>query len=500
MQRLKIIFIVLLSSILFTVFFYHLRIGLNLLLFEAFLLISLLILKKTKLNGQLELITFSGTILTAFLVVIYNSSLSITVNLISIFLFSGIILFPQLKNLAFSPLLASHNIFKSQSGFVRLLTEGNTNARAIIKYLKIIGIPVIIFFLFLLMYKLSNPVLEKYTDSVADVIDQWLTSFFKNINVPLLLTFLLGLIISNYFFLGKANQKIMNLDLQGNDFLNRKKNNHVFGFKKMGLLNEYKTGVFLFAILNLLLLIVNIIDIYWVWFNFEWNGKYLKQFVHEGTYLLIISILLSMVLTLYFFRGNLNFLKQNKWLIRLSKIWLLQNAILVISVAIRNFWYIQYFALAYKRIGVIFFLIATLFSIYFVFRKIALKKSSYFLFRTNSLTLYVILISMTLFNWDVIIARYNFNHYERSFVHLNFLYTLSDKALPYLDISNDKLKEISEKQETQFSYRPIYMKPEVYYNHIQNRKVDFISEWPERDILSWNLADQRAYNILTKKE
>jgi len=312
MQRLKIILIVLLSSILFTVFFYHQRIALNLLLFEAFLLASLLILKKTKLTGQLELITFSGTILTAFLVVIYNSSLSITVNLISIFLFSGIILFPQLKNLAFSPLLASHNIFKSQSGFLKLLTEGNTNARAIIKYLKIIGIPVIIFFLFLLMYKLSNPVLEKYTDSIANVIDQWLTSFFKNINIHLLFTSLLGLIISNYIFLGKANQRIANLDLQGNDFLNRKKNKHLFGFKKMGLLNEYKTGVFLFAILNLLLLIVNIIDIYWVWFNFEWNGKYLKQFVHEGTYLLIISVLLSIVLTLYFFRGNLNFLKKNK--------------------------------------------------------------------------------------------------------------------------------------------------------------------------------------------
>jgi hypothetical protein len=464
---------------------------------------ALLITKKANLKGRLELITFSGTILTALIVVIHNSALSITVNIISALLFAGIITYPQLRNLSYAPALTAYSIFNSQGNFIKKLSEGNSKVIAIIKYFKIIGIPIIIFFVFLLIYKVSNPVFEKYTDTIGEVIGRWLNYLFDNINIPLLFTFIFGLVLSNLFFLGKASPAIIHLDNQGSDFLKRRKRTGIIGFKTMGLLNEYRTAVFLFVILNLLLLIVNSIDIYWVWFNFEWNGQYLKQFVHEGTYLLIFSILLSLVLTLYFFRGNLNFLKKNRWLVLQAKIWLLQNAILVISVAIRNFRYIHYYALAYKRIGVIFFLIATLFSIWFVYRKIRFRKSSWYLFRVNSLTLYVILVAMTLFNWDVIIARYNFNHYKTSFVHLDFLSGLSDKALPYLDIPEDKLRNISQEQQETFSSsfsRNKYMTPEKYYKHIQQRKERFLKEWPERSLLSWNFAGWWAYKLLKKKQ
>jgi hypothetical protein len=503
MQRLKVVLLIVFSGVLFTALFYRQDLGLNLLIFEAFLLLSLVIINKAELRGRLVLVTLSGTILTAVLVVIHNSALSITANFISIFLFFGIIIFPQLRNLSYAPLLAAYSLFKSQGSFIKLFSEGNAKVTTAVRYLKIFGIPIIVFFIFMLIYKVSNPIFEKYTDSVAEVISRWVTSLFENINIPLLLTFIMGLFLSNFFFLGKANQAIVNKDMSGSDTLVRKRRKHIFDFRKAGLIYEYKTGVFLFVILNLLLLVVNTIDVYWVWFNFEWNGQYLKQFVHEGTYLLIFSVLLSIVLTLYFFRGNLNFLKNNKWLIRLSKLWLLQNAILVVSVAIRNFWYIHYFALAYKRIGVIFFLIAILFSLYFVFRKIEFKKSSWYLFRVNSLAIYVILVSMTLFNWDVIIAKYNFSHYKTSFVHLDFLSGLSDKALPYLDVPKENLKEISAEQLDRFSSsfsRNRYMTPEEYYKHIQWRKKRFLREWPERSWLSWNLADWRAYNILTKKQ
>jgi len=238
MQRLKIVLLVVFSGILFTVVFYKQFLGLNLLIFELFLMSALLITKKVNLEGRLELITFSGTILTALIVVIHNSALSITINIISALLFAGIITYLQLRNLSYAPVLTAYSIFKSQGNFIKKLSEGNSKVIAII-----------------------------------------------------------------------------HLDNQGSDFLKRRKRRGIIGFKTMGLLNEYRTAVFLFVILNLLLLIVNSIDIYWVWFNFEWNGQYLKQFVHEGTYLLIFSILLSLILTLYFFRGNLNFLKKNRWLV-----------------------------------------------------------------------------------------------------------------------------------------------------------------------------------------
>jgi hypothetical protein len=63
--------------------------------------------------------------------------------------------------------------------------------------------------------------------------------------------------------------------------------------------NEYKAGIVLLIALNALLLFVNIIDIKWVWIGFEFEGQYLKEFVHKGTYLLILSIIISIGIVLY---------------------------------------------------------------------------------------------------------------------------------------------------------------------------------------------------------
>ena len=51
----------------------------------------------------------------------------------------------------------------------------------------------------------------------------------------------------------------------------------------LSLKNEYRTAVMLVLLINVLLLIINIIDIDWIWFGFEYDGKVnLTQFVHEG--------------------------------------------------------------------------------------------------------------------------------------------------------------------------------------------------------------------------
>src|SRR5690606_28371186 len=92
------------------------------------------------------------------------------------------------------------------------------------------------------------------------------------------------------------------------------------------LQTEYKIGLLVLAVLNLLLLAVNVIDIQWVWIGFEVPLHFnLRQFVHEGTYLLILSILISIGIVLYLFRGSLNFHPKNKWLKILGKAWIIQN-------------------------------------------------------------------------------------------------------------------------------------------------------------------------------
>jgi hypothetical protein len=178
-------------------------------------------------------------------------------------------------------------------------------------------------------------------------------------------------------------------------------------------------------------------------------------------------------------------------------------------VAIRNWYYIQYYALAYKRIAIVFFLILTLVALYTVYRKLSGVKSTYYMVRTNSYALILVLISASAFNWDLIIAKYNFSKANRSFVHLNYLATLSDSSLPYLEHSLETLKEMDQKQMNKYSssgsfdsgdsfkfYRRTYMTPEEYLNEIQYRKEKFKYKWKRKGFLSWNLAEYQAFNSI----
>ncbi|UPT66719.1 MAG: DUF4173 domain-containing protein [Sphingobacteriales bacterium JAD_PAG50586_3] len=270
--------------------------------------------------------------------------------------------------------------------------------------------------------------------------------------------------------------------------------------------NEYRAGVFLLVVLNALILLLNIIDINWVWFNFRWEGQYLKQFVHEGTYMLIISILISIAVVLYYFRSNLNFYTKNKVLKYLSYAWLAQNAVLAISVCVRNYRYIEYFSLAYKRIGVFIFLLLTLYGLYTVFMKVKDKRSSFYLFRTNAYAILVVLVVTSLFNWDVIIAKYNFAHADRSYLHLDFMSALSDKALPYLDKPLAEVEKIKLAQRDDFEFDSgssfsrgyNYMTADEYCYSIESRKAQFITEWERKSIWEWNWPEYKAYQQLKK--
>jgi hypothetical protein len=258
------------------------------------------------------------------------------------------------------------------------------------------------------------------------------------------------------------------------------------------LKSQYTAAVFLLISLNILIALQNVLDIRWIWFGFEWNGQYLQQFVHAGTFLLIISIMVSAMIILWFFRGSMNFYVGNRLLKRLSYAWIVQNMILAISVGFRVYWYIYYFALAYLRIGVIIFLVITIIGLITVLIKVRSGKTFFYLLRVNTLSVFIVLTLSSLVNWDNVIAKYNFSHYERSFVHLDWLCTLSDKALPLLDKSPEFLSNVKQVQDSRFSFEMKYMEPKMYHNIIQLRNKMFLEDLEKRSFLSWNLADAMA--------
>ena len=103
---------------------------------------------------------------------------------------------------------------------------------------------------------------------------------------------------------------------------------------------------------------------------------------------------------------------------------------------------------------------------------------------------------MSIFNWDVIIAKYNFSHADTAFVYFDFMSNLSNNALPYLDKTDLELSMIDSNQKDEFEFRTQYMSSADYHDKIQQQKSEFIEQWPNKCWLEWNWAGERSYNKL----
>lgn len=493
------IFSAITCAIIFTLLFHLQGLGLNIFLIEMLIMGMILISKKMDLRLKNHQLFGSGVVITAAAIVISYSIYAIIINLLAVFIFVGILIYPQAKSLGTAIQLSFYNIPGAQYIFVNQFSglffrEGKRQSK--FRAIRIFVIPLLILFFFIAIYRGSSPFFDRLMGNISSFFGDIFSGLFENLDLLILFTFLIGLLISNFIFLRISKNHIAEEDASATNELIRNKERKPKAFRWNALKEEYKAGIFLLLLLNLTLMIVNVLDIYWVWFNFSWNGQYLKQFVHEGTYLLILSILCSIAIVLYFFRGNLNFYNKNNFLRTLSYIWIAQNAVLTISVAIRNFHYISFFALAYKRIGLLLFLILTLYGLYTVYRKVSDCNSSFYLFRKNLFAMYVVLVLSSLINWGNFIAKYNFNNASHSFVEFSYLTTFPDKSLPYLDKSEAELKTIKAMQKTMFPFEEFDMSKENYKHVIEKKKTAFTKRWESQSFLSWNLPEYLAYEKL----
>ena len=499
MSKKRDILIVIFSTIIFTFLFHREDLGLNLFIFETIFFAWLLYSKRLQFKTRNQITVALAFITTSIATVVTHSVFSYFINYLVMVVFVGLLIYPQVKSLLNAFRISIISFFKSQIFFFESLLSTKVKGKNFGSYIwkfRMFFIPLIIIIIFIAIYSGSNPVFNDLVSSFLSFISESLLAIFKNFDFLVVFTLIVGLVISNFMYIIISNKYIENEDLKATDSLVRVKKSIKRIFSITALKNEYKAGVFLLIVLNVLLLIVNCIDLNIVWFNFQWDGYFLKQFVHEGTYLLILSILISIALVLYFFRGNLNFYQNNKLLRVLSYVWIIQNAILTLSVFVRNYRYIDYFALAYKRIGVILFLLLVLYGLYSVFVKVRDKKSAFYLFRVNTYALFIVLVFSSFVNWDGLIAKYNFNNANKSFLHLNYMATLSDKALPHLDKPIEELDEIYKIQQKKFPFEEEFMRPFEYRQIINNRKKEFKTEWESKSFLEWNYAEYVAYKAL----
>ena len=495
------------GAILFNIIFWQEKIALNALLFDAFILGSVFYLYPAVFTKPAMKWLLLAHALTLVTLVVHNTILSKLAFSATLLL---VVVFTQFlhRSVWYAAASAVGNYLLFVFSFledINQIKKGESRSLGIRKALRFLIIPLMIVGVFFLIYSFSNTVFKDVVNSIGIALQHFFTRFFDWFNWQRFGFLMLGLFVTGGLILKmKSNYFSEKEFARQNDLyrtkhnLNRWKQTVMFDILSlfmgrfangiMALRNENTVGIISLVMLNVLLLFINVIDIAYVWFGFSYTPDVnLTQYVHEGTGMLIFSIVLAMFVLLFFFRGNLNFYKKNKWLRYGAYGWIAQNAILVISVLLRDYYYIAHMGLAYKRIGVLVFLLMVLMGLITVFIKIYQRKTAYYLWRVNGWFAVVLLVAASCVHWDETIAGYNLAHKNTIPLDVKFLLSLSDKTLPLLEKNQDVLDTKKEpvQGEGEYLYRSGLTPKELF----EIRKKEFFEKQKTYSWLSWNAAD-----------
>jgi hypothetical protein len=432
-----------------------------------------------------------GLLLSGQSIIIGHSTLSIIMFWISFALFIGTVHYTQIKHIQFAPTYFLFALSNSKSGLTSQFvgeSESKSNWKSFFRFF---FLPAFTLIILVSIYAAAN---EFFGESFKAAW-QSIKDFFGKFSFDGILLYTLGLILFSFYLIKTHSEKLVSKEQSLEMELLRQRKKPEFRKLNRHLLRLQQVAISFFVVINLMLVWQNYLEIKNVWFGFTWTGQLLKGFVHEGTYLLIFALIISIAITVYYLNGNLLFMKNNGFFKALVIVWLVQNLLMVAAVAVRNTYYVQFYALAYKRIFIYFFLLAAAVALISIIYKIVKRKSINFLISSNAISIYFIAIFAACFNWDGIIARYNFNHSDKAYLHYEFMLQLNDASLPWLNSDYNKLKQIDSLQQSRFPVKRNSIE-ENFGGLVGERKITFMKNFKEKSWLEWNLPEQRAYNLL----
>lgn len=471
-------------SVLYNYFFWEEKFGINLLIFSSLIIITLIFgiypssIKKRNIQISV-LLTFGA----ASMVVYQNTFISKLGFFISFTFLVGFLhqqalttVFMALGQYLLDFFYTIKNIWQYLGSQLKPLIGNNRYVGLLLRNLHLLFIPVIIFSVFFLIFLTSNPIFREFVITIFEILDFYIQQFFEKISLQriIFLAFGIYLIFSILFSPTTLTNtsKEDNIPALDTDFIEDIKTK-----------NEFKMALMLLVSVNILVFVVNVIDINFLWLNFDYSQvENLSRLVHEGTYTLILSILLSIAILLYYFREGLNFYPKNQILRLFAFAWIAQNIILAISVCIRNSYYIGLYGLTYKRIGVYVFLLLTIIGLLTLFVKIRNMKSFYYLLKVNTWAWYFVLITTTFVNWDISIARHNLANQAANKIDWSYLLSLSDRVLPLIQEYPDKIPQNI-----------------LIRMAINEKRINYLNELKSYSWLSWNFADYEAVRAIYSK-
>lgn len=497
--------IALLTAFVFDRLFYQMGLGLNLALFAA--LVAALTVHRIGWNALSPPARWAlgGTLIAAAMVVVHHSMIAPFMAILGLLGFTALAHEPALRSLPFAMLQAMGSYIAlpmaALDGAGDAVPERSAT-RAGWRWARIAVVPVLVLALFFQLYRVGNPKFEHLTAGFLDGLWEAFTRMLDTVFTAHMLFFLFGLFISAGLLFRFAPKLVEEWERGLSDSMRRvrERRPHWLAPLPMNPLeHERRRGILLLVLVNALLLVVNAIDIGWVWFGFTVPVEFsLKQFVHEGTWALIVSILLSMVVVLWFFRGNQNFYWRNAWLKRLALLWVAQNAVLAVSVFLRNWHYISFHGLAYRRIGVIVFLALVVVGLVTLFIKVEKRRSLYYLVRVNTWAAFAVLIGLTTVDWDSFIVRVNLRHDNPGEIDIDNYLAMSDKVLPLLYANLDLVEQQMERHKHNRVRWVESLDPKEFRTALDRKRDAFLDRHAAQHWQEWNWADARTFAGLMK--
>ncbi len=494
-------------AVVFNTIFWEEELALNWLLF-VLLVLGVQFRKVLKLlHTSQGRIVVPATIVSTVVMVWQHTPLSIFAALISFICCIGLLHYPEIRTTYAAGFSATINFFKLPEVSFRVSSSGmNHRKRNFTRIFRMAVLPFIILLVFFLLFRGANVVFRSATDRFFSTIGDFLEYLFADIALERVVFFMVALAMASWVWFDGRYGFVRDGEVKLSDALFRRKTNVLLNpmamrtgqqpiYRRIGtiaLKNENRSAFWMIVSVCVLLAIINCIDIVYVWFGQGYrSGVDYSAKVHEGVYFLIASILLSIAIILYVFRRNQNFYALGNRLIKWSAIWILLNGVLVVSVFLRNYYYISYQGLTYKRVGVVVFLIVVALGLVSLLIKIRQRKSFFYMAKYNSWSIFAVLICASSINWDVLICRYNIRHVAREKLDIEYLMDLSDEAV--LELTNAKTlvtKNFSQLQLTEEEYGRV-LGQKLW--RIRNRRSSL-----GHSLWSWNLQDVRVDKLLKK--
>jgi len=396
MKKHHLIFITVLAVV---VLFYKEYIALNLGIFGIFLSILTFTQTKSEFRTKSFLTLFVTSIFSSFAFAWFGDAISFVAVFVSVFLLRFKGTYPKLKPFLYIEVLLFNlfsflgRVFYTEQWFEKP-KEGGGFGKKLITFILIPGILITIF---LCIYSAGSSHFDQFFSEIK------LDFSFFDIIILAFVGFYVGFIFWNFGverFIFKQN-RYLNDDFSGLIKIQKP----TFSF--LDIDSERTSGLISFSALNILLLIFIATYNYEQFFEVTKSADGLSAETHERVNSVIMSIVMAILVILFYFKRGFNFDEKAKSLKISAKIWIVLNAVLVISASLKNSEYIINFGLTYKRLGVYAFLTMALIGLIFTFIKIQNRKTNAFLFNKMFWTSYGLILVCSYVNWGGIITSNN---------------------------------------------------------------------------------------------